>query len=170
MNNIDVTNNADNPVIVTLFTKGKVAEYADKDEGSWYQMAVRYLDKEGKEMRLDTVRQNEDVFVEITVTNPSEYDVTENALVYYAPSGFELINNRLFGDNRKNENNCKHIDYQDEHVEFFFDLYGKESKTFRLMMNATYEGSYIVPSVSCEDMYNSDIYYHTAAGRCTIVR
>ena len=170
MNNIDVTNNADNPVIVTLFTKGKVAEYADKDEGSWYQMEVRYLDKEGKEMMLDTVRQNEDVFVEITVTNPSEYDVTENALVYYAPSGFELINNRLFGDNKKNENNCKHIDYQDEHVEFFFDLYGKESKTFRLMMNATYEGSYIVPSVSCEDMYNSDIYYHTAAGRCTIVR
>lgn len=170
MNNIDVTNNADNPVIVTVFTKGKVAEYADKDEGSWYQMEVGYLDKEGNEIKLDTVRQNEDVFVGILVTNPSEYRVTENALVYYAPSGFELINNRLYGDDKNNEENCKHIEYQDDHAEFFFDLAAKESKVFLLMMNAAYEGSYIVPSVSCEDMYNNEIYYHTAAGRCTIVK
>ncbi|MGN0034032.1 MAG: alpha-2-macroglobulin family protein [Candidatus Limimorpha sp.] len=170
INNIDVTNNSDNPVIITVFTKGKVAEYADKDEGRWYEMSVNYLDKDRNPVKLDNVKQNKDVFVEIVISNPHQYEVTDNALVYYAPSGFELINNRLYGDNRMNERNCKHIDYQDEHAEFFFDLAPNESKTFRLTMNAAYEGSYVVPSVTCEDMYNSDIYYRTAAGRCNIVK
>ena len=41
--------------------------------------------------------------------------------------------------------------------------------TFRLKLNATYEGSFMLPAVHCEDMYNNEIFYVVPA-RQVVVR
>lgn len=169
-NSITITNNGTEPVFVTLFTKGKVAEYQREDAGAWYDMTVKYLDRSGNEINPEKIAQNTDFDVVIKVANPHEYQVTENALSFHAAAGWELINSRLFGDNAENEAQAKHIEYQDDYVDFIFDLAPYEAKVFRLSLNAAYEGSYTVPSVTCEDMYNNEIWYTTAARKTIVVR
>ncbi|MCQ2316995.1 MAG: MG2 domain-containing protein [Bacteroidales bacterium] len=169
-NAVTVTNNGTEPVFVTLFTKGKVAEYQREDAGAWYDMTVKYLDKNGNEINPEKIAQNTDFDVVIKVANPHEYQVTENALSFHAAAGWELINSRLFGDNTENDRQAKHIEYQDDYVDFIFDLAPFEAKVFRLSLNAAYEGIYTIPSVTCEDMYNNQIWYTTAARKTTVVR
>lgn len=169
-NAVTVTNNGTESVFVTLFTKGKVAEYQEEDNGAWYEMSVKYYAKDGNEINLEDVVQNTNFDVVIKVANPHEYQVTENALSFHTAAGWELINSRLFGDNSENEAQAKHIDYQDDYVNFIFDLPPFGSKTFRLSLNAAYEGTYVIPSVTCEDMYNNQIWYSTAARMTTVVK
>jgi hypothetical protein len=107
-----------------------------------------------------------DVKVQITVQNPSEYQVTELALPYYLPSGWELVNDRMAGDDTNS--GAKHIDYRDDRAYFYFDLTPNSRKTFTLKANATYEGNYMIPVVRCEDMYNNEIYYQIPARGCVV--
>ena len=65
--------------------------------------------------------------------------------------------------NNFSDNGCSHIDVRDDRVYFFFDLDPSESKTFKVNLTATYKGSYTIPSVTVEDMYNSDIFYNIPA-------
>lgn len=169
-NSVTVTNNGTESVFITLFTKGKVTEYQREDDGAWYDMTVKYFDKEGNEINTAQIKQNTDFDVVITVSNPHEYQVTENALSYHAASGWEIVNSRLFGDNSRNEAQAKHIEYQDDCVNFFFDMTPYDTKTFRLSMNAAYEGTFMIPSVTCEDMYNNQIWHTTAAKKTTVVK
>lgn len=169
-NAVTITNNGNSSVFVTLFTKGKVAEYQREDAGAWYEMSVKYFDKKGNEINTAQIKQNTDFDVVITVSNPHEYQVTENALSYHAASGWEIVNSRLFGDNSKNEAQAKHIEYQDDCVNFFFDMTPHDTKTFRLSLNAAYQGTFIIPSVTCEDMYNNQIWFNTAAKKTTVVK
>jgi hypothetical protein len=108
-----------------------------------------------------------DLKVQMTVTNPSEWQVTELALSYYLPSGWELVNERLSGDMTGNEG-AKHIDFRDDRAYFYFDLMPRSKKTFTLKANATYEGNYMIPAIRCEDMYNNEIYYQIPARGCVV--
>jgi hypothetical protein len=103
----------------------------------------------------------------MTVTNPSEYQVTELALSYYLPSGWELVNDRLSGEMTGNEG-AKHIDFRDDRAYIYFDLMPRSKKTFTLKANATYEGNYMIPAVRCEDMYNNEIFYNVPARGCVV--
>jgi len=104
--------------------------------------------------------------VYMTVQNPSEYPVTELALEYYLPSGWELVNDRI--NSYDANTGAKHIDYRDDRAYFYFDLMPKSQATFTLKANATYEGKYMMPSVHCEDMYNAAIYYQMPAKACVV--
>jgi uncharacterized protein YfaS (alpha-2-macroglobulin family) len=64
---------------------------------------------------------------------------------------------------------AKHTDIRDDRAYFFFDLSARSKKTFKLKLNATYEGTFMLPAVRCEDMYNNDIYYQVPA-RPVVVR
>ncbi|MBQ3990635.1 MAG: hypothetical protein II630_07300, partial [Bacteroidales bacterium] len=108
-----------------------------------------------------------DLKVQMTVTNPSEWQVTELALSYYLPSGWELVNDRLSGDMTGNEG-AKHIDLRDDRAYIYFDLMPRSKKTFTLKANATYEGNYMIPAVRCEDMYNNEIFYQVPARGCVV--
>ena len=62
-------------------------------------------------------------------------------------------------DSNSGSQGAKHMDIRDDRVYFFFDLSAKQKKTFKLKLKATYEGSFMLPAVRCEDMYNAEIYY-----------
>ena len=121
-------------------------------------MKVNYLDKNGNAINPASLPMGTDFRAEITVENPSQYKVTELALSYYLASGWEIINDRLY-DSYDGDKGAKHVDIRDDRAYYFFDLSAKQKKTFTLKLNATYEGSYMLPAVRCEDMYNNEIYY-----------
>ncbi len=130
-------------------------------------MTVEYYDKSGGPANLNSLAAGTDLVVKIRVQNPSEWRITDLALSYYLPSGWELINERLSGDMTDNEG-AKHIDFRDDRAYFYFDLWSGDKVTFTLKANATYEGNYMIPAVRCEDMYNADIYYQIPARGCVV--
>lgn len=166
-NTVKIKNNSDQKMMATLFTKSSVAEYEKTENGYFINMKVNYFDKTGKPINVSTMKPGTDFVAEMTVENPSEYQVTELALSYYLASGWEIVNDRLTGDGSGNEG-AKHIDLRDDRAYFYFDLMPKTKKTFTLKLNATYEGNYMIPAVRCEDMYNAAIYYVVPARGCVV--
>ena len=166
-NSVVVKNNTDQKMMVNLFTKTSVAEYDMAESGNLIKMTVSYSDKNGNPVNLSNLAAGTDLRVKMTVQNPSQWQVTELALSYYLPSGWELVNDRVSGDMTGNEE-AKHIDLRDDRAYFYFDLAPNTRKTFTLKANATYEGNYMIPAVRCEDMYNAEIYYQVPARGCVV--
>lgn len=166
-NTVEIKNNTDQKIVANIFTKTSVAEYDMNEGGNLIRMSVNYFDKSGATANLTSLNAGTDLRVQITVQNPSEYQITELALSYYLPSGWELVNDRLSGDMTGNEG-AKHIDLRDDRAYFYFDLTPGEKKTFTLKVNATYEGTYMIPAVRCEDMYNNEIFYNVPARGCVV--
>jgi len=166
-NMVEIKNNTDEKMVANLFTKTSVAEYDMNESGNFITMTVNYTDKNGNHVNLNDLKAGTDLRVQMTVTNPSEYQVTELALSYYLPSGWELVNDRLSGDMTGNEG-AKHLDLRDDRAYIYFDLMPRSKKTFTLKANATYEGNYMIPAVRCEDMYNNEIFYNVPARGCVV--
>ena len=166
-NAVEIKNNGDQKMIANIFTKTSVAEYDMNEGGNLIKMAVNYYDKSGAPANLAALNAGTDLRVQITVQNPSEYQVTELALSYYLPSGWELVNERVNGEMTGNEG-AKHLDLRDDRAYFYFDLMPGQKKTFTLKANATYEGNYMIPAVRCEDMYNAEIFYNVPARGCVV--
>jgi hypothetical protein len=166
-NTIEIKNNTDHKMVANLYSKTSVAEYDMNESGNLIKMSVNYFDKSGAPVNVASLNAGTDLRVQITVQNPSEWKVTELALSYYLPSGWELVNDRLMGDMTGNEG-AKHLDLRDDRAYFYFDLYPGAKKTFTLKANATYEGSYMIPAIRCEDMYNDEIYYQIPARNCVV--
>ena len=165
-NAVEVKNNGSQKLVVNVFTKTSVAEYNTEESGNFINMNVTYTDKNGAPVDLSNLAVGTDLTIQMTVQNPSTYWVTELALSYYLPSGWELVNDRMTGNNVNAD--AKHIDYRDDRAYFYFDLAPKTYKTFTLKANATYEGNYMIPAVRCEDMYNDEIYYQAPAKACVV--
>lgn len=165
-NAVEIKNNGNQKLVANVFTKTSVAEYDMEESGNFIRMAVNYYDKNGNPLNVNNLTVGTDVRVQVTVQNPSEYRVTELALSYYLPSGWELVNDRMTGG--ETNSGAKHIDYRDDRAYFYFDLAPNTRKTFTLKANATYEGNYMIPAVRCEDMYNNEIYYQVPARGCVV--
>ena len=161
-NKVVITNKAEQKVTAKVYTKAAVAEYETQENGSFITMKVNYYDKSGAAINPASLPMGKDFSVSITVENPSEYRVTELALSYYLASGWEIVNDRLAGLDAEFDG-AKHLDIRDDRAYWFFDLSPRSKKTFTLKLNATYEGSYMLPAVRCEDMYNNEIYYMVPA-------
>ena len=166
-NTVEIKNNTDQKMIANVFTKTSVAEYDMEESGNFITMTVSYFDKNGNAVNPANLTVGTDLKVQMTVTNPSEYQVTELALSYYLPSGWEIVNERVNGEMTGNEG-AKHIDLRDDRAYFYFDLMPRSKKTFTLKANATYEGNYMIPAVRCEDMYNNEIFYNIPARGCVV--
>ena len=167
-NKVEITNKSDQKLTAKVYTKTAVAEYETQETGNFIKMNVNYYDKSGAALNPASLPMGKDFTAVITVENPSDYRVTELALSYYLASGWEMVNERL-NEDFDAINGAKHLDLRDDRAYFFFDLSPKQKKTFTLKLNATYEGSYMLPAVRCEDMYNDEIYYMVPA-RPVVVR
>jgi len=63
-------------------------------------------------------------------------------------------------DNFDNLNNVSRADYQDirdDRMYTYFDLQKGKQKTYRIQMNAAYQGKYYAPTTYCEAMYDNSI-------------
>ncbi len=105
------------------------------------------------------IPQGTDFIAEVTISNPGlKGNYNEIALTQVFPSGWEIINTRLFNINiGKQTSTPEYIDIRDDRVYTYFDLKRNKSKTFRVMLNASYAGEYWMPPVYCEAMYDATI-------------
>ena len=94
----------------------------------------------------------------VTVSNPGKRGrYSELALTQIFPSGWEIINTRL-DDEEDNARAVTHKDIRDDRVMHYFDLKPNEEVVFNVLLNATYEGRYYLPTINVEAMYDNSIY------------
>ena len=91
------------------------------------------------------------------------------ALNFGIPSGWEIVNDRLQGSS-VSEDGYDYKDIRDDRVNWFFALPAGRSKTFSVQLRAAYEGSYVLPAVVCEAMYDPTVNAATASGKAVVTR
>lgn len=126
------------------------------------RLDVKYTDMEGATISVDDIKQGTDFLAVITVGNTSgTTDYSNLALTYIIPSGWEIYNERFIS-------NCTYQDIRDDRVLTYFDLRRSELKKFTVRLQATYSGTFVLPAIQCEAMYDATAQARTTAGR-TIV-
>ena len=163
--NVDVTNNTDGNIYATLVTSS-IPEFGDKVEAksNGLSLKVAYSAEDGKALSPGSIPQGSDFTVTITVANTSgTRDYNNLALTEMIPSGWEIVNDRLFGG-EISEASFTHRDIRDDQVYWYFDLAKGTSKTFRIKVHASYQGEYTLPAIKCEAMYDPNVNANTASG------
>ena len=61
-------------------------------------------------------------------------------------------------------------DIRDDRVLTYFDLKRGETKVFRVRLQASYAGVFVLPAVQCGAMYDNNVQARTRAARVTVER
>lgn len=111
------------------------------------------------------VEAGQNVDIVIRIKNPQALEINDLALNLKMPSGLELMNPRIYG-NESNPNNSEYQyqDFKDDRVYTFFDLGPGRTSTFVFKAKAAFTGEFYLPPVTCEAMYNNKIYARSKSG------
>ena len=157
---IQIVNEGSGMLFTRLIQEGTPARGQEEDAQSNLSLSVRYTDADGKEINPVQLEQGAEFLAEVTVAHIGTRSSYENlALSQVFPSGWEINNLRLQGDEEFVKSSA--FDYQDirdDRVYTYFTLYTNERRTFRVMLTASYAGTYYLPAISCEAMYDKSIY------------
>ena len=169
-NNLVAENLSDKPLYFNLVRKGTplVSDQSAADNG--LSLMVDYTDTGLKPVDQKNLVQGTDFMMVTKVTNTSFDRVDNIALTQMAPSGWEILNTRMFeADYGIKESAYEYRDIRDDRVNTYFSLNRGESKTFVLILNAAYKGEYYQPAILCEAMYTAG-YSSRVPGTTVVVR
>ncbi|MDM1525305.1 hypothetical protein HX091_05000 [Myroides odoratimimus] len=105
----------------------------------------------------------------ITITNTTVNSIDNVALTQIIPSGWEIVNLR-YTDASEVSNPVQHTDIRDDRSNFYFSLNPRETKTLRVVLNASYLGKYYMPGVYAEAMYDNSYRCRTAGQWIEVVK
>ncbi len=121
-------------------------------------MNISYADMQGRKIYPARLEQGTDFYVEVSLHNTGLLgNYKEMALTQLFPSGWEIRNVRLDNSEYMMRDKPRYQDIRDDRVYTYFDLRSNETKTFRVLLNATYLGRFYLPAVKCEAMYDHSI-------------
>jgi uncharacterized repeat protein (TIGR01451 family) len=126
------------------------------------RLEVKYTTTGGSPIATDKIKQGTDFTATVSVTNNGTSSYANLALTHILPSGWEIVNDRSATDK------YTYQDIRDDRVLTYFDLQQGETKVFTIHLNAAYLGSYILPAIQCEAMYDPSVQARTQAGRTII--
>ena len=93
----------------------------------------------------------------VRVSNTSAEDVGSCALTFQVPSGWEIRNTRLYNQTAASgEDPYEYRDFRDDKACTYFSLKKGQSKTFTLLLNASYLGKFYFPNIQVEAMYDKN--------------
>ncbi|MBN2868902.1 MAG: hypothetical protein JXK08_09535, partial [Flavobacteriaceae bacterium] len=157
-NQISIKNNYDNLVYVRVLTSGKLPLGEELTEQRGLTANVVFKNLKGDKIDISKLKQGEDFVATVQVTNAKNYSVNDVALTQIFPSGWEIVNTRFTDFGHSTTSQARFTDIRDDRVNFYFDLKQKETKTFNVMLNASYLGSYYLPGIQAEAMYDNEFF------------
>ncbi|MEE9408806.1 MAG: MG2 domain-containing protein [Polaribacter sp.] len=159
-NSINIINNENNIVFARVINSGKLPLGEETSERRGLSVSVDYRDLKGKIINIKNLKQGQDFVAKITVSNPKNETVKDIALAQIFPSGWEIVNTRFTDFGTSAKSSARYTDIRDDRVNFYFDLNeGRrkpDTKTFTVLLNAAYLGSYYLPGIQVEAMYDND--------------
>ena len=157
---LQVANKGKNILFGRLILTGIPATGDTTSASSSLKISVIYKSMKGDVIKPQSLEQGESFMAEVNVVNPGlRGKYQQLALSQVFPSGWEVINARS-SDLAQSTTAASAFDYQDvrdDRVNTFFDLVAGQTKTFRVMLMATYPGRFYLPATRCEAMYDNSI-------------
>jgi uncharacterized protein YfaS (alpha-2-macroglobulin family) len=158
--NLKLVSESKGALFVRLITEGTPARGDEQEAEANLQLSVEYTDADGKAIDPTKLEQGTQFIASVSVANPGLRGQYKNlALNQIFPSGWEINNLRLDeAEDRLKSDVPTYQDIRDDRVYTYFDLPAAKRKTFKVLLTATYAGTYYLPAVSCEAMYDHGIY------------
>ncbi len=155
-----VVNDGDKDLYATLNLEGTPLTDSIGDTDRNISLQVSYRDMEGRMIDPVSILQGTDFIAEVRVNAASSNAVYRNlALTQVFPSGWEIINRRIFdGPDILEESGYDYRDIRDDRVMTYFSLDGREVVRYKVLLNAAYPGRYYMPGPQCEAMYDPAVY------------
>lgn len=164
---VSVKNLSKQKLYSRIVMRGRPASLEIPAESSNISLSVRYTDLKGSAIDPGKIQQGTDFLAEVTVTRTGamRFDFNELALSQIFPSGWEILNTRMNLVGGATSDPMDYQDVRDDRVFTYFDLPFnwsnnsniKQSRTYRIQLNAAYAGKYYLPAVACEAMYDNRI-------------
>ena len=158
---ITIKNSSGAKLYARLSVSGQNAVGDQSSQSSNITVAVRYTDANNKVLDPAKIAQGTDFYAEVTVQRSStlSFPFTELALSQIFPSGWEIMNDRMSNIPTSGSSPADYQDVRDDRVFTYFDLNNKakETRVYRVQLNAAYAGRYYLPTVGCEAMYDKRI-------------
>ena len=172
--NLSLINKGKGSLYVTAVTKSRPLVDTFPAIAKNIKLDVLYTDPAGKPVNVSELSQGTDFIALVQVTNISiSNDYTDLALTHIIPSGWEIFNERMTaGENviPAASDAYTYRDIRDDRVLTYFDLPRGMSKTFKVRLQASYLGSFTLPAVSCEAMYETETRAKTTAGKVHVTK
>ncbi len=174
-NNVTVQNKGQNVLYARLILRGQPEAgqnpYAD-NQPDVMTMTVQYNTRTGKPIGIEQLKQGTDFVATVTVHNPGKRGYYEQlALSQVFPSGWEIINTRLMGnDSTLRMSPYTYRDIRDDRVYTYFNLEESKTHTYQVLLNAAYLGRYYLPATSVEAMYDNTIHAFTPGKWIEVVK
>lgn len=170
-NSLKVANTGTGVLYVRLFNKGILPVGQEKVVQSNLDATVVYKTKEGTILEPDNLTQGTNFVAEVTIRNATNERKENVALTQYIPSGWEIINTRFtdFG-NSTNSSSVDYTDIRDASISNYFTLKKYETKKFTVLLNASYLGTYYLPGVQCEAMYDNEYLVRTKGRWVNVIK
>jgi uncharacterized protein YfaS (alpha-2-macroglobulin family) len=155
---IKIQNQGGGVLYVSVTMTGTPETGDQKSADNDLSMTVVYKDLKGNVINVDKMEQGTDFMAEVTITNPTPTTNYPNmALTQIFPSGWEISNTRMDGGSVHTKDIPTYQDIRDDRVYSFFDIAAHQSKTYVVLLNASYLGDFYLPTVYCEAMYKKQI-------------
>jgi uncharacterized protein YfaS (alpha-2-macroglobulin family) len=154
-NSITIKNTKSNTLYVRVLTSGILPIGQEKAMQSKLFTNLVFKSRSGAPVNVTKITQGTEFIAEITIRNQTNERVENLALTQIIPSGFEIVNTRFTDFGSFGNNVADHIDIRDDRTNFYFALKANESRTFRVLLNASYLGRYYLPGMQAEAMYDN---------------
>ena len=169
-NSITIKNNKNNTLYVRVLNSGILPVGKEQVIQSNLAANIVFKNRKGQVIKVSKINQGTEFIAEVTIRNETNERVQNVALSQILPSGFEIVNTRFtdFGDATNNV--ADYIDIRDDRTNFYFPLGAGETKTFRILLNASYLGNYYLPGLQCEAMYDNTYLARTKGEWVEVVK
>lgn len=160
-NSITLKNNKKNTVYVRVLNTGILPIGQENVVQNDVSASIVFKNRKGGTIDVSRITQGTEFVAEVTVRNQRNERVENVALSQILPSGFEIVNTRFTDYGDATNNIADYIDIRDDRTNFYFGLKASETKVFRILLNASYLGTYYLPGLQCEAMYDNTFLART---------
>jgi len=157
--NVDIKNTGKGVLYARIISQGIPVVGDATDVENNLKMKVVYKNTKGDEINPEKITQGTNFTVDVSITNPGTKGSYQNLVLNQIfPSGWEIGNARLLDATTVGQTSpATYQDFRDDRVYTYFDINQGETKTFRVMLTATYTGRFYLPSFYSEAMYDNSI-------------
>ena len=171
VNQLQITNNGNDMIFIKLKNSGVPIKGNIKEEENNLSMNVKYINMKGEKINPYILEQGTDFMAEVVIKNTSYQDLHQLALSQMFPSGWEIRNTRMDNVSSSHlKDNPNYQDFRDDRVYSYFNLKRGQTKTFRVILNASYIGEFFLPITYCEAMYDNEYFSRKAGGTVRVVK
>ena len=169
---LKVESQSQGTLFARIITEGVPARGAEEEASNNLNLSVTYADTDGNRIDPSQLEQGKEFIAAVTISNQGLRGAYQNlALNQIFPSGWEINNLRLDeAEDRLKSDKATYQDIRDDCVYTYFDLGAGQRKTFKVMLTASYAGSYYLPAMSCEAMYDHSVYARTKGQVVAVVK